>query len=167
MIHKSLYVGPIRADAIRAEKEDVAVAAPDSTRLTRAQMQSRDPLEVPGVQRGDGVALLNRGRADQQVISRERDAFGGLFSTYLAGNFRGAVSDRMHGDMLLHFIDERSTRDSDLRCVGADRTMNEFSRGDCRDRDLDFSEGPPNRREQLFDRLPFPFCGDDYAGIED
>jgi hypothetical protein len=45
--------------------------------------------------------------------------------------------------------------------------MNEFSKGDCLDREFDFSEGQFNRREQLFDRLPFPLCGDDYAGIED
>ena len=41
--------------------------------------------------------------------------------------------------------------------------MHKFSEGDRRDRNLDFSEGLPHGREQLFDRLSLPFRCDDYA----
>jgi len=36
-----------------------------------------------------------------------------------------------------------------------------------RDGDLDLAEGLPDGRQQFFNRLPVPFCCDDYAGIKD
>jgi hypothetical protein len=69
----------------------------------------------------------------------------------------------MHRYVLLQFIDERAACDSDLRCVGAGHSMNQFSERNRRDRDLDFSERLTDRREQLLDRLSVPFCCDDYA----
>ena len=41
--------------------------------------------------------------------------------------------------------------------------VHEFSESHGRDGDFDFSEGLPNRREQISHGLPFPLRCDDYA----
>ncbi len=121
---------------------------------------------MTGVQRCHRVALLKRRGTDQQIIGWQRDARRCLLAADLTGDFRCAVRDWMHRYVLLQFIDERAACDSDLGCVGAGHSVDQFSKRDRRDRNLDFSEGLPHGREQLLDRLPLSFCCDDYAGIE-
>jgi hypothetical protein len=120
-------------------------------------LQAGNLLEVSDVERRDGVTLLNRRRADQQVISRERDAVGRLFSTKLAGDFCGAVGNWVHRDMLLQFINKGATAPADFWRVGACHAVDEFSEGHCRDGDLNLSEGLLDGCEQIFHRLPFSF----------
>ena len=62
-----------------------------------------------------GTLTPDGGNTNQPVIGPQGDALGRLFSTYLAGDLGRAVGNRMHPDMLLQFIDERASRDSDLR----------------------------------------------------
>ena len=81
------------------------------------------------VERGYRIALFNRRSANQQVIGRERDAFGGLLSTELTCDFRRTVRDGVHRDMLLQLIDEGAAVFPDLRCVGPRYAVNEFCKG--------------------------------------
>lgn len=108
-------------------------------------------------------ALLNRGRAVQQVIGRECDALGRLLSADLPGEVRCAVSNRMHWDVLLQFIDAGSAGLPDLWRVRARDAMHEFRKGHGRDGDLDLPECPAHEHEQIFHALAFPFRCDDYA----
>ena len=110
---------------------------------------------MSGVQRCYRVPLLNRGGTDQEIISGESDAFGSLLAADLAGDLRCTFSDRMHRHVLLQFIDEQPSTAADLGRVGSRHSVDEFSECDRRDRDLDFSKGMPDRREQLLDRLAF------------
>jgi hypothetical protein len=84
---------------------------------------------VAGVQRGDGVALLDGGSTNQQVIGRQRDAPGRLLSTDLTGNLGCAVGNRVHWDMLLHFVNERAAGMPDLWRVRANYAVHEFRKG--------------------------------------
>ena len=118
---------------------------------------------MSGVQRGHRVPLLNRGSTYQEIISRKRDALRCLLAADLTGDVRCAVRDWMHRYVPLQFVDERTARDSDLRCVSAGHSEDQFSERNRRDRNLDFSEGPADRCEQFLGRLVLPLCCDDYA----
>jgi len=93
-------------------------------------VQSGNLLEVPGVQRRYRVPLLNRGSADQQIVSGKCDPCGRLLAADLSGNLRCAVGNRMHRDVPLQ-SSMKALRACLISGVLARHAVHEFSERDC------------------------------------
>jgi hypothetical protein len=128
--------------------------------------QMRDQAKVARVGCRHGVAQFQRRDADQQICQRDTCAS----CLELSIDLSGAESDRHCHRMYRHsgqqIVQKLPPVCQPLRCVGASDAMSQLQHRNYRDGNLRIVHGETDGFQHLVSRLPTPFRGNHYGGIE-
>lgn len=132
----------------------------------RDDVQARDELKVPGIERGYIEAEMDGRGPDHQILEGDGDTLGRLFSLDLSSELRNLQRYGMHNQIVKGTLGEDAPPLA--VCLGfcSIHTVGQFDDTDRRERDIYLTVHHPRIMKDIFDRATTPFGRDQDTRIK-